>query len=46
MQSDRWSSILGKASLIIVSLALVFFVLFKIFLMSGASSLSGLVAGQ
>jgi type VI secretion system protein ImpK len=46
MQSDRWSSILGKASLIIVGLALVFFVLFKIFLMSGASALSGLVAGQ
>ena len=46
MQSDRWSSILGKAALITVGLAVVLFVLFKILLMSGATSLSGLVAGQ
>jgi hypothetical protein len=46
MQSDRWSNVLGRAALITVGLALVLFVLFKILLISGASSLSGLVAGQ
>ena len=45
-QSDRWSSILGKVALITVGLAVVLFVVFKVLLMSGASSLSGLVAGQ
>jgi hypothetical protein len=45
-QSDRWSSILGKIALITVGLAAVLFVVFRVLLMSGASSLSGLVAGQ
>jgi type VI secretion system protein ImpK len=44
-QSDRWSSILGKGALITVGLAVVLFVVFKVLLMSGASSLSALVGG-
>jgi hypothetical protein len=44
-QSDRWSRVLGKVALITVGLAVVFFVVFKIMLMSGASSLSALVGG-
>jgi len=36
---------LGKVALITVGLAVVFFVVFKIMLMSGASSLSALVGG-
>jgi hypothetical protein len=44
-QTDRWSSILGKGALITVGLAVVLFVVFKVLLMSGASSLSGLVGG-
>lgn len=45
-QSDRWSSILGKTAIVTVILAVVAFVVFKVLLMSGASSLSGLIAGQ
>lgn len=45
-QSDRWSSILGKTAIVTVIVAVVAFVVFKVLLMSGASSLSGLVAGQ
>ncbi len=45
-QSDRWSSILGKTAIFTVIVAVVAFVVFKVLLMSGASSLSGLVAGQ
>ena len=44
-QTDRWSSILGKAALIAAGLAVVLFVVFKVLLMSGASSLSALVGG-
>ena len=44
-QSDRWSRRLGLAALITVGLAVVLFVMFKILLMSGASSLSALVGG-
>jgi hypothetical protein len=44
-QSDRWSRMLGKAALITVGLAVVLFVVFKVLLMSGASSLSVFVAG-
>jgi len=42
---NRWSSILGKVALITVGLAGALCG-FKVLLMSGASSLSGLVAGQ
>jgi type VI secretion system protein ImpK len=44
-QSDRWSRVLGKVALITLGLAVVLFVVFKIMLMSGASSLSALVGG-
>ena len=44
-QSDRWSSALGKVAIITVGLAVVLFVVFKVLLMSGASSLSALVGG-
>jgi type VI secretion system protein ImpK len=44
-QSDRWSSVLGKVAIITVGLAVVLFVVFKVLLMSGASSLSALVGG-
>ena len=44
-QSDRWSRVLGRVALITVGLAVVLFVVFKIMLMSGASSLSALVGG-
>jgi hypothetical protein len=45
VQSDRWSRRLGKVALITAGLAVVLFVVFKILLLSGASSLSALVAG-
>jgi len=45
VQSDRWSRRLGKVALIAAGLAVVLFVVFKILLLSGASSLSALVAG-
>jgi hypothetical protein len=44
-QSDRVSVWLGRSALITVALAVVLFVVFKMFLMSGVSSLSALVAG-
>src|SRR5580692_8282119 len=44
-QSDRVSIWLGRSALITVALAVVLFVVFKMFLMSGVSSLSALVAG-
>ncbi len=44
VQSDRWSRNLGRTALIAATLTLVLFVLFKFLLMSGASSLSALVA--
>jgi len=44
-QKDRWSKILGMGALIAVGLAVVLFVVFKVLLMSGASSLSALVGG-
>ena len=45
VQSDRWSRRLGKVALICAGLAVVLFVMFKVLLMSGAASLSALVAG-
>ncbi len=45
VQSDRWSRRLGKVALIAAGLAVVLFVVFKILLLSGVSSLSALVAG-
>jgi type VI secretion system protein ImpK len=45
VNSDRWSRRLGKIAIVTVALAVVAFVAFKIMLMSGASSLSALVAG-
>jgi len=45
VNSDRWSRRLGKIAIVTVALAVVVFVAFKIMLMSGASSLSALVAG-
>jgi type VI secretion system protein ImpK len=44
-QSDRVSVWLGRSALITVAVAVVLFVIFKMFLMSGVSSLSALVAG-
>jgi type VI secretion system protein ImpK len=43
--SDRWSRMLGRAALIAAGAAFVLFIAFKILLISGASSLSALVAG-
>lgn len=45
VSSDRWSRRLGKTALILVAVAVVMFVVFKMLLMSGASSISALVAG-
>jgi type VI secretion system protein ImpK len=44
VQSDRWSRNLGRTALVAATLTLVLFVVFKFLLMSGASSLSALVA--
>jgi type VI secretion system protein ImpK len=44
-QSDRWGSLLGKVAIVTVGLAVVLFVIFKVLLMSGASSLSALSGG-
>lgn len=45
VQSDRWSRRLAKAALVIAGVAILLFVVFKILLLSGASSLSAVVAG-
>jgi type VI secretion system protein ImpK len=45
VHSDRWSRRLGVVALITAGLAVVLFIAFKMLLMSGASSLSALVAG-
>ncbi len=45
VQSDRWSRILGRTALIAAGVVIALFVLFKVLLMSGVSSLSELAAG-
>jgi type VI secretion system protein ImpK len=45
VQSDPWTRTLGKIALITAGIALLMFFVFKFALMSGASSLSAMVAG-
>ncbi|MGA1989234.1 MAG: DotU family type IV/VI secretion system protein [Candidatus Sulfotelmatobacter sp.] len=45
VHSDRWSKWLGRTALITAALTVVLFVVFKVLLMSGVSSLSALVSG-
>ena len=45
VQTDRVSRILGRAALITAGVVVVLFILYKLVLMSGASSLSALAAG-
>jgi type VI secretion system protein ImpK len=45
VQSDRWSRILGRTALIAAGVVIALFVVFKVLLMSGVSSLSELAAG-